>query len=158
MTTAAGQILYVDTVLPGNAQISVSPLVDEVSSPPANNESMRYRLMVGVDAPQVQFLHVLQGADAGTAQLPVTLVESTAGAAYQGVTVGDTTVVFPVKSDEVVETLSYTSSSPRQLIAGLIPGSDYTITMTPDGQVTVTSGGIQRADSGGVVFINNANP
>jgi len=96
MTTASGQTLTTETVLPVGAQISVSPLVDEVSSPPANLEPMRYRLQVS--APEgmgtARFLHVLQGGDAGTTPQAVGGIDS---AGVQGVMVGTMAVVFPVE-------------------------------------------------------------
>jgi len=154
MTTASGQTLTTETVLPVGAQISVSPLVDEVSSPPANLEPMRYRLQVS--APEgmgtARFLHVLQGGDAGTTPQAVGGIDS---AGVQGVMVGTMAVVFPVELGAGVGGYSYFASVPEHILTGLTPGAGYTVGFVPsaDGlQVVVTPNGSFIADSGGVIY------
>ncbi len=159
MTTLAGQHLYVNTLLPLNAAISVTPLADEASSPPAHYENMRYRLMVEPSNPvsETRFLHVLQGADAGTMPLATTLFESTGGTAYQGVIVGDTALLFPVDSTTAFDSVTYSANAARHLITGLIPNAAYDVAMTGTGaslQITITPGSTYVADMGGTVLIN----
>lgn len=153
MTTASGQQLYVNTLLPQNAQISVNPLEDEVSSSPAHFENMRYRLHVtpAESASETRFLHVLQGADSGTVPLSATTFEGTTN--VQGVIVGDTAILFPVDSTAALESFSYSASASRHLITGLTPNASYDVTFTESLEVFIAPGSAYTADAGGTLLI-----
>ncbi|MBL8161081.1 MAG: hypothetical protein JNJ61_03790, partial [Anaerolineae bacterium] len=152
MTTEQGQTLTVETLLPAEPVIAVSPLVDEVSSAPAANEMMRYRLMVEAAAPEVRFLHVLQGADAGVTPLPSTVIESTAGTAYQGVVVGDAAVLFPVDALAAFESLEFSTTAATSYITGLTPNASYDVSMNGDA-IRIVPGTQFAADAGGVLVV-----
>lgn len=152
MTTERGQMLTVETLLPVGAQITVSPLVDEASSAPAANESMRYRLRVEAAAPEARFLHVLQGSDAGASPAAVDLIESVDGAAFQGAVVGDVAVLFPVDADAEVESLTFSAAAATYLIAGLTPNAGYDLALD-GGMMRITPGTQLSTDAGGVLLV-----
>jgi hypothetical protein len=152
MTTERGQTLTVDTLLPADPVIAVSPLVDEVSSAPANNEMMRYRLMVEAAAPEVRFLHVLQGADAGAVPLTSTLIESNGGTAYQGALVGTVAVLFPVDALAAFESLDFSTTAATSYITGLTPNAGYAVTINGDA-IQIAPGTQLTADAGGVLVV-----
>lgn len=155
MTTASGQHLYITTLLPENPQITVNLLEDELSSAPAHFENMRYRLHVTPTelSGTTQFLHVLQGGDADSLPLSPTFLVSSSGAAYQGVEVDNTAILFPVDSTQTPETLSYTSPATRHIITGLAPNTAYDVTVAADGLITVTQGSSYLSDSGGSLLV-----
>ncbi|MBK8023046.1 MAG: hypothetical protein IPK19_16880 [Chloroflexi bacterium] len=132
MATEHGQMLTVETLLPADPVITVSPLVDEASSAPASNEMMRYRLMVEAAVPEVRFLHVLQGTDAGIVPLTSTLIESTGGTAHQGAFVGETAVLFPVDALSVFESLEFSTMAATSYITGLTANAGYDVTVNGD--------------------------
>ncbi len=111
MATAKGQQLFVTTVLPGNATMTMAdPSTDNVGETVATEEPMTQRLMVQAPAgAKARFLHVLQGADAGSAALSATAVRSSAGSAFEGVAVGGSLVLFPVEAAQSFTSLSYTA-------------------------------------------------
>lgn len=152
MTTESGQTLTVETLLPADPVIAVSPLIDEASSAPAANEMMRYRLMVEAAAPEVRFLHVLQGTDAGVTPLASKLIVSAGGTAYQGAVVGDITVLFPVDALAGFESVEFSAPTATNLVTGLTPNAGYDVSV--DGNVMrVTPGTQVTADAGGVLVI-----
>jgi hypothetical protein len=160
MTTASGQQLVVDTLLPADATPEVQPLpISEEFL--AVGESMRYRLRV--DAPgdprEARFFHVLQGADAGSAVPPVPSLQSTDGA-FAGTVVGSTAVLFPVDLEAEVGEVRYTvpAGTTAHLITGLTPDGGYAVATTPVGdetEVTITAGSGEQADEGGVLLVGD---
>ncbi len=162
MTTAAGQQLVVTTLLPADAEISAEPAETlEESGELALGEPMQFRLRV--EAPggplETRFLHVLQGADAGIAADPVTLVESSAGTPFVGAVVAGTVVLFPVDAGVEVGELTYAvpTSTTRHLVTGLEPGGRYDVeTQSANGDLSVTirPGGAHHADDGGVLVVD----
>jgi len=104
---------------------------------------------------------VLQGADAGTAADPITLVESGAGTPFVGAVVAGTAVLFPVDAGVEVGELTYAApaGTARHLVTGLVPGGGYDVeTQAANGEVTVTicPGSAQQADDGGVLVVEVA--
>ncbi|MBA3368519.1 MAG: hypothetical protein H0T99_07610 [Geodermatophilaceae bacterium] len=164
MTTAGGQQLVVTTLLPADAEIAAEPAETlEEAGEVAVGEPMQFRLRV--EAPggprETRFLHVLQGADAGTAADPITLVESGAGTPFVGAVVAGTAVLFPVDAGVEVGELTYAApaGTARHLVTGLVPGGGYDVeTQAANGEVTVTirPGSAQQADDGGVLVVEVA--
>jgi len=152
MTTERGQTLTVETLLPENPQIVVAPLVDEVSSTPANNEMMRHRLMVESATPETRFLHVLQGTDAAVTPLISSLIESSSGTAYQGAQIGDTAVLFPVDALATFESLEFSTAAATSYITGLTPNAGYNVTVNGSA-IRITPGTQMKADAGGVLVV-----
>ncbi|HMA37508.1 MAG TPA: S-layer homology domain-containing protein [Chloroflexia bacterium] len=164
MTTAAGQQLFVTTLLPATATIAVQP-AEALSYEPAQNEPMHWRLLVEAPGgPQsVRFLHVLQGADPGAAADPASLIQSTSGTPYAGALVHQTAVLAPVYLTIPFTSLIYTvpASTTGQLITGLQANGFYTAAQQPVGnalQMTITPGGSLQADSGGVLLVGTLTP
>jgi hypothetical protein len=166
MTTAAGQHLFVTVLLPQNAVLTAVNTADEhVENTAAGGEPMKVRLRT--EAPggplQVQFLHVLQGADAGAAPDAVTLIQSSAGAApdavtliqssagaapdavtliqssagasFAGVALLDTALLFPVDLSASFTSVTYRApaAATRHLVTGLAPNGGYAVAMTAIG-------------------------
>jgi hypothetical protein len=151
MTTDSGQTLTVETLLPAAPVIKVEPLVDEVSSAPASNESMTHRLMVESAAAESRFLHVLHGADTGVTPPASTMIASSDGTAYAGAQIGDSAVLFPVDAAAAFESLAVTTTAHTVYVTGLTPGAGFDAAWEGDTlRVTLgTTGAV--ADSGGVL-------
>ncbi|MEX2534276.1 MAG: hypothetical protein WD273_01635 [Trueperaceae bacterium] len=158
-TTDKGQQLFITTLLPADAVITGEPAEPlEEDGEPANNEPMSHRLRV--EAPggplEVNFLHVLQGADSGAAADAVQLVQSESGNAFVGAVLGETVVLFPADLDQPFEQLSYVvpTGTVRHLMTGLAPGAAFAVSSeeTADGlRVSVQPGVGWSADDGGVL-------
>ncbi len=158
MTTVKGQRLYITSLLPAAAVPRVSLWADEASGPPAHYEPMTYHLEVdSQNRAEERFLHVLQGADAGTVALPTSLITSVDGS-YEGAAVGTTLVLFPTHTDAAASSLTYNAASTltTHLITGLAPNTGYDATITPNGDtttVTLASGTFYKTDAAGVLVI-----
>jgi hypothetical protein len=162
MKSAGGQNLFVRTLLPSPATVTVEraeSLDDENGKQPAQLDPIRYRLRV--EAPgnpkTVRFLHVIQGADGKDRADAATLIASTSGTPYQGAAFNDTVVMFPVDLGAFASvTFAAPASTKAQLVTGLSPNGGYRVTSQRSGEAivtTITPGGEQRADSGGVLVI-----
>jgi hypothetical protein len=158
MTTASGQQLVVDTLLPAAATPEVRPL-DAPLETLAIGEPMRFQFLV--EAPgnprETRFLNVLQGADSGATVGPSIPLASADGA-FAGTVVGTTAVLFPVDLGSEIGEVRYTvpGRTNTHLITGLTPGSGYDLITNPVGdgiEVTVTAGTRYRADGGGVLLV-----
>ncbi len=163
MTTPKGQRLFVTTLLPTDATISVEAAPQEPSGAPADDEPMKFRLKVEAPGgPQdVRFLHVLQGADSGASADSVRLVNSAEGTPFAGVMVRDTVVLFAVSLDKPVGAFSYASPAAARtyIITGLEPGAAYDVTTQRAGdsvKVSVKPGARYKADGGGVLVVTAA--
>lgn len=164
VTTAAGQHLFVRSLLPAAA--SISSQVAESFPDVANYTSMDYRLRIeaAADPPAVQFLNVLEGADAGATASPVALLQSFAGTVYAGAEVENTALLFPVDLDAPFTGLVYRveDTTQRHLVTGLAPGSSYSMSFNDLGngqiEVTVSQGGALRADEAGTVAVGFEQP
>jgi hypothetical protein len=156
--TPGGQQLMCTTVLPDGATIAASP--DEPNAgQPAVGEPMQHRLMVeATGAPRsTRFLHVVQGADGDASPEQATLLRSSAGTAFEGAVVAGTAVIFPVDLGAEVATTTITvPSGLTLLITGLRKDTGYRVDAQPgrDGtEVTIASGGDNKADGGGVLSV-----
>jgi hypothetical protein len=156
-TTAKGQQLHVQSLLPIGASVSLVPLDNSVTNI-AMLESMTGRIVI--EAPgnpaDTRFLHVLQGADSGVAATPAGVVQSTAGTNYEGAVVGNTAVLFARNYGAAVSTTTYTTADTvtQHFVTGLTPGASYTASAAiGDGNTTITisAGGPLIADSAGVI-------
>jgi hypothetical protein len=159
MGSPNGQMLFITTLLPQGAAITSEPSAI-VYGDVAEQEAMRFRLRVEAPGgPQsTRFLHVLQGADAGAAANPATLIASTGGTPFEGALVDNTVTLFPVSLDTPFASLTYSvpaAVSVRHRITGLTPGAGYRITSQTAGntiQVTILPNGSDKnADDGGVL-------
>ncbi len=162
MKSAGGQNLFVRTLLPAPASVTVEKaeaLDDDNGKQPALLDPIKYRLRV--EAPgspkTVRWLHVIQGADGKDHADNATLVSSTAGTPYQGAAFNDTVVMFPVDIGKLASvTYSVPASTKAQLVTGLTPGAGYKVSTQKTGDAivtTVTAGGDAKADTGGVLVI-----
>src|SRR5207244_4247318 len=150
----------VSTLLPANASITAEDPGPDVDAESAAGEPMLYRLRVEdpIKPISARFLHVLQGADGAAQSVPTTLVTSSAGTRFDGAVMNGVAVLF--QNDITVPFAGVTYSVPAavatQYVTGLAPGGTYTVALQPAGnmvQVTITPGGNQPADAGGVLVI-----
>jgi hypothetical protein len=173
-STPGGQRLHVRALLPEGAAASASivgPTIDapdqfwKASLDPMSADKSgwtgAYRLRVeATGAPRsTQFLHVLQGADAGATPAAPTLVRSDTGQAMTGAAVGATAVLFADDIYTVTATSSFVvpSAVTRVLVTGLVPGAAYSAdsaTVASGRRITVTSGGALQANALGVLDIH----
>lgn len=155
--------LFVSALLPLGA---TPQLTDIASGQPAGGEDMRSRLFTEAPgAPQdARFLHVVQGTDAGVATPDATqLVQSTAGADFDGTVVGSRVVLF--KRDLAASVASVTYAVPASVtehyLTGLAPFAGYAVnTSAANGQTVVTvtadASATLHADGGGVLTLGVA--
>lgn len=152
VTTPNGQRFYIQNLLPVAATMSITPA--ENFNQVANLEPTRVRLTVQDPSnPQnVRFLHVLQGADPGTAQTPLALIQNTSGMAFEGAVVSTTAVLFPVNLNQPFTVLTYTvmADTTTHYVTGLAPLSGYDVT-TQGPTIALRPGTTYYADSGGVL-------
>jgi len=139
----------------------VMPAIDEKSGSPANYAPMKFRLRV--ESPNnpkdVRFLHVLQGADAGTSAIPVQLINGSKGTPVNGVVIDTTVILFSVTIDDTVSNIVYRvpSKVTRQIITGLQPNTGYHVNVLRAGdelQITVTPGVDLKSDTSGVLVFS----
>ncbi|HEY2775030.1 MAG TPA: hypothetical protein VGK20_13365 [Candidatus Binatia bacterium] len=155
-TTGSGQHLFVTSLLPAGATIATSPIPNIGL---AELEPSRYQVRIEdpSDPSDVRFLHVLQGADAGSSADPASLVQSTSGTAFDGVVVHGTAALFLRDSSAMFAGTTYVvpSSTVQHYISGLSPGTGYAVATQTVGsalQVTVSPDGTDAyADSAGVL-------
>ncbi len=154
MTTGKGQKLFVSSLLPQAATVTVEP-VEALGGEPGELDPIRFRMKTeATGGPKdVRFLHVLKGADGGTADA-TSVVTSTGGTAYEGASVNGVVVMFPVDIATPFASVSYTAppGTVAHLVTGLKPDEGYSVTQTGDA-ITVTPGGDKKANSGGVLVI-----
>ncbi len=151
--TLGGQQLFIRTLLPKDAKLSVAP----GGGAPVNESLMTHRLRVqgATGRAKERFLHVLQGADAGASADPVTLVEASEGG-YVGATIQGVVALFPETVGAAPNTIRYSvpAGIQQHILTGLDPNGDYTVDVKDNGgtlDVTVTKGGSSKADRGGVL-------
>lgn len=156
MTTAAGQHLFITTLLPADATMTlVDATNDGVEDTVATFEPMTERVMV--EAPvtdSARFLHLVQGANAGTTPTTAALIEADAG--FTGVVVNQTAVLFAHTWNQPFNTFSYTAPAGtlQHIITGLPPSTDYTVTVTEAEAgitLTIAPNGDVPADEAGVL-------
>jgi hypothetical protein len=153
--TPRGQQLACTTLLPDGATIVASPDEPDAGDP-AVGEPMHHRLMVEAPgAPRsARFLHVVQGADGGTAADAASLLRSSTGSAYEGVALADTAVLFRVDlgGDFTTTTVGLPSGVTRVFVTGLAKGTGYRVETRGD-EVVISTGGETVSDSGGVLSV-----
>jgi len=157
MTTASGQQLFVTTLLPADAVINSTAAINS-GGILAIDEPMKFRLRVEPQTPplDVQFLHVLQGADAGARADPTTRIWSMDGTPFEGALVNKTVILFPVNLNTTFGGMNYTvpAGTTTHLITGLSPNGSYNVSIQTTGnnlQVRISPGTAYQADSGGVL-------
>jgi len=111
----------------------------------------------------LRLLTVLQGTDASVAADAASPIHSVAGAAFDGVTIKNTAVVFPASILQPATATTYMvpATVTRHLITGLAPGGGYDVTLATAANVTTVSvmpGSMHTADIGGVIGIGFAAP
>jgi hypothetical protein len=160
MATDNDHTLFITALLPEGATMRMADKSqDNVGETVATDEVMTERLVV--EAPptdSARFLHMLQAANTGVDGQPATVVRSVAGSAYEGLSVTDNVVLFPVVLGQPFAGLSYSApaASTLHIITGLEGGAGYTVTITANGDaitVQISAGGPTLADSAGVLVI-----
>lgn len=155
--------LFVSSLLP----LGATPQITDISSgQPAAGEDMQSRLFIEAPgAPQdARFLHVVQGTDAGVATPDTTqLIQSSAGAAYDGTVVGPRAVLFKRDADTAVAMVTYIApaSVAQHYITGLAPFAGYAVTQAAVAggtsvTLTVDANATLHADGGGVLTLGVA--
>lgn len=160
-TLPSGQQLFVQTLLPHNASASAVYAAGNLTTI-AELEPTQY--VFTVEDPTLpadtEFLHVLQGADAGVAMTPAVLVQSTSGAPFDGAAFGSAAVYFPVIRNQPFTGTSYSAPAGvhQMLLTGLTPNTTYAVSVQPVGSgntisVDVGSTGVVT-DAAGVLSLS----
>lgn len=153
-STAKGQMLFFTKLLPAGASISSEAPGVEYN---AGGEPMQQRIMIESKDQSARFLGVIQGADAGGAADPATLVKGTGSVAFDAAVVKGTLVAFPVDLGGAFSSVTFDvpNTTKAFLVTGLVPNASYDTTIEPsaDGtlHVKIQSGGAKTADKGGVL-------
>jgi hypothetical protein len=159
-TMNSGQQLFIQTLLPVNAAASYFNGAAQLA-PIAELEPTRYIYQVQdpTSPATTRFLHVLQGADAGTGMAASTYLQSSAGTAFDGAQFGAAEVWFPVSSPTAFAgaTLPAPTGVHTALITGLSPNTGYSVSVQSiaGGNTIVISpgGSTLTADAGGVLLV-----
>jgi hypothetical protein len=143
MTATSGQLLYVNSLLPGTSALTASALSktgNEANSP------MNYLLVdTATPATTNRLLHTMEGKNAGGSASPTSLVQSSAGTNFDGGLIGSTLVMFKRTLTDAFSATTYPASGANtQYITGLTPKRIYRISAAGSPASAV-------ADSGGVV-------
>lgn len=162
VTTPGGQKVYLSNLLPAASVVTSS--VSENLDVLAQLEQTTHQIKIEDPSnPQdVRFLNILQGADGNAAKDPATLVQSSAGTAFEGTVVHNTAVLFSNVWGAAFTSTTYTIpvTATTQIVTGLVPNAGYNVAQTLDGgnvTVTITTGNQLTADAGGVLLINTAS-
>jgi hypothetical protein len=158
-TLPSGQQLFVQTLLPGAPTISAAFAPSNLN-PIAQLEPTQY-IMTVEDATKptdTRFLHVLQGADAGTTKSTATYVRSSAGTSFDGAKFANVAVFFPSSATAAFmgTTLPTPSGVQTVIVTGLTPNATYTVgiaTVSATSSIVVTPGAGAQADSAGVLTV-----
>lgn len=128
----SGQHLFIQTLLPQGASSSVVSAAGNLN-PIAELEPTQYVLTVeDLSKPaDVRFLHVLQGADAGTAMVRAVYSRTLSGAAFDGAVFGSTAIYFPVNGDQpfTETTMLLPAEVHTLLVTGLATKGSYSSTV-----------------------------
>ncbi len=158
-TTPGGQQLFVQTLLPANATQSayngaatLNPLADLAPM------VYIYQVQDPSNPSDTRFLHVLQGADAGTPVSPATYLRSYGGTAFDGAVFEGTAVYFPVQASGAFAATNFSAPAGVHtlLVTGLTAGAGYSVnaqTGAAGTTITVTPGGASAADSAGLLRV-----
>jgi FG-GAP-like repeat len=166
---ANGQALSVQVVMPPTATIReqhfwTTDPSQEVNAVSALDTSYDRLIIEDPSNPMsLRLLTVLQGTDAGVAADAASPIHSVAGAAFDGVTIKNTAVVFPssIARPATATTYAVPATVTRHLVTGLAPGGGYDVTLSTAANVTtvsVTPGSMYTADVGGVIGIGFPPP
>jgi hypothetical protein len=156
-TTPGGQHLFISPLLPASSTYSSFAVGPELN-PIAELEPTTARVEIEdpSDPTDTRFLNVLQGADAGAAADPVTLVQSSVGTAFDGALIGNTVVMFQHDITVPFAGVSFTvpAGLAQHYTVGLAPSTGYTVATQAVGgnvQITITLGGSVMTDTAGVL-------
>ncbi|WP_374562831.1 hypothetical protein [Ideonella sp.] len=171
-STPGNQRLEVRTLLPASGSRSIQVEGPTLNLPDSmwkatldpmsankSNWTGGYRLRVenpGQPA-AVNFLHVLQGYDAGATAATTQLLRSNSGTAMSGALVGSTATLFVDDLSHAITsfTVPLPAAAHRLLLAGTVAKAAYTVSVSVDGQgartLHVSAGGTQLAGAHGVL-------
>jgi hypothetical protein len=170
-TTPGGQRLTVSTLLPEAAGADIALVGPDIDMPDqfwkasldpmsASKSSWtgayRLRVQAAGHPRTANFLHVLQGSDAGVAAKVTSLIRSDSGLAMTGASIGRTVVMFPddVYAAPVEASFLVPTATVRVLVTGLTPGGAYTLAIASEAghqRVDFLLGGSLRANELGVL-------
>jgi hypothetical protein len=158
-TTPGGQSLFITALLPNAATITVTPIGNSLN-PIAELEPSTCRISIEdpADPTDARFLHVLQGADSGTAATPALLLQNNSGTRMDGVVVGSAAALFLTDAKSGFGGTSYTvpSTVHQHYITGCTPGASYIVSANVNSTGTLVAvvpglNGTLQADSAGVL-------
>ncbi|HYL99682.1 MAG TPA: hypothetical protein VEZ90_12065 [Blastocatellia bacterium] len=157
-TLPSGQKLFIQSLLPANASIAARNATADLTTIAELEPSQFVMTIQDTSNPaDTRFLHVLQGADAATAMVPATHLQSTAGTSFDGAIFGTLAVYFPVSATASFTgtTISAPAGVHTMLVTGLAPNTTYGVNIVVSGTghsiAVSTSGTGGTADAAGVL-------
>jgi hypothetical protein len=142
--------------LPANATITANQPVANLAYL-AELEPTQYLLTVEdtTEPSDTRFLHVLQGANAGTPMSQATRVQSAGGTSFDGAVFAGTVVYFPVYANtaQVSASLPLPAGVKTLLVTGLAPNASYSAGVQA-GNVVIGTGTGVATDAAGVLRLS----
>lgn len=161
MTSPKGQKLFITSLLSTTQTLTAMPAETGISMI-AEAEPMQYKLVIQDPAnpANIRFLTVIQAADGGATAASLKAIN---GAAFAGIEVLNTAILFPVDIAAAFANTSFAvaSSVNRYMVTGLVPNATFDTTIVNNGASTtiILKPGTQcRADSGGVLDFGPGSP
>lgn len=168
-TTAGGQSLFIQTLLPAGATPQIldlepqNPALVFDSTDTKATHAVRFRVEdPGTSSSDTRFLHVLQGADAGQGQDRVLLLTAGSAVRFEGaqIALSDRTVsaMFLRDLDQLsafdAVTFSVPAGANEVYVTGLAPAATYHVQTGSDVTVSVSGGGsAMDTDEAGVLRV-----
>jgi hypothetical protein len=150
-----GQDLFVQTLLPMNPTLS-SFNGAAIMSPIADLEPTKYIYQVqdSTSPADTRFLHVLEGANAGTAMAHATYLQSLSGQQFDGAAFSSYAVYFPVNTVSFTgTTLNVPAAVHTLMVTGLAPATGYNA-ISASGKVSISAVGASQTDAAGVLILH----
>ncbi len=162
VTTAGGQKVFLSNLMPSASVLTAFPTENINSTAELETANSELKIEDPANPSDVRFLNVIQGADGNGVKDAATLVQSTAGTAFDGAVVKNMAVMFPSAWNGGFSTTTYSipNTVTAQLVTGLTANAGYDVTVIPNGSnadVTIAPGSQLTADAGGVLKIGNIN-
>lgn len=162
VVTPKGQYFFVHSLLPANGTMTYVA-EDGTLTNVSQLEPSKGRLVIEdtTNPTSTRFLHVLQGADAASAQLVPVLLNSTAGDPFTGAIIGNQVALFAVNYGANTNGTAYSAplATTKHHLSGFAPGAHYSVIAVQNGAnadiaVQPSATGAFTADTAGLLVFD----